>query len=72
MKFAGKIAIVTGAAQGIGRACAERLLEDGAKVVLADNNENALKTGVELYGASPEIIDCKVSSNLHVADLKFL
>ena len=32
----GKAAIVTGAAQGIGRACAERLARDGARVMLSD------------------------------------
>lgn len=34
-----KIAIVTGAARGIGKACAQRLLENGAKVVIADLRE---------------------------------
>jgi glucose 1-dehydrogenase len=36
MKLAGKVAVVTGAAQGLGRACAERFLADGAKVVIGD------------------------------------
>jgi 3-hydroxybutyrate dehydrogenase len=36
-----KVAIVTGAASGIGLACAERLARDGCAVVLADLNEAA-------------------------------
>ena len=35
-RLAGKVAIVTGAAQGIGRAIVARLADDGAKVALAD------------------------------------
>jgi NAD(P)-dependent dehydrogenase (short-subunit alcohol dehydrogenase family) len=42
MRFEGKTAIVTGAASGIGRACALRLAREGARVMLGDWNEEGL------------------------------
>ena len=36
MKLEGKVAIVTGAASGLGRAIAERFLKEGARVAIAD------------------------------------
>ncbi|MGZ8255852.1 MAG: SDR family NAD(P)-dependent oxidoreductase [Burkholderiaceae bacterium] len=39
MKLADRVAIVTGAAQGIGAACARAFAEEGARVVVADVNE---------------------------------
>lgn len=42
MRFTGKVAVVTGAASGIGHAIAERLLAEGAKVVGSDLKPIAL------------------------------
>ena len=42
MGFEGKTALVTGAAVGIGRACALRFAEEGANVVAADVNPGTL------------------------------
>jgi NAD(P)-dependent dehydrogenase (short-subunit alcohol dehydrogenase family) len=41
--FAGKVAVITGAASGIGRAIAEECVRAGAKVVLADIEELPLR-----------------------------
>jgi 2,3-dihydroxy-2,3-dihydro-p-cumate dehydrogenase len=40
-RFDGRVAVVTGAAKGIGRAIAERLVEEGAALALADVLEDA-------------------------------
>lgn len=51
-RFTGKIAIVTGAGQGIGQGVALRLAREGAAVVVADYNAStAAETGVEIQVA---------------------
>lgn len=51
-RFAGKVALVTGAAGGIGRATAERLAEGGARVMLTDIDGGRLDATVRNLRAS--------------------
>jgi 2-hydroxycyclohexanecarboxyl-CoA dehydrogenase len=56
-----KVTIVTGAAQGIGRAIATRLAEEGAKIVIADIQEGvAASTAKDLNAAGCSAIAVKL------------
>src|SRR5947209_2389516 len=55
--FQGKVAVVTGAASGIGRALAEKCVGEGMKVVLADVEEKALnQASVELKALGGDVL----------------
>jgi 3-oxoacyl-[acyl-carrier protein] reductase/pyridoxal 4-dehydrogenase len=56
MKLEGRVAIVTGAAQGIGRAIAEKLHEEGAQIAAADlNGEGAKEVAEGLDGLGIQV-----------------
>ncbi|MCZ6672637.1 MAG: SDR family oxidoreductase [Verrucomicrobia bacterium] len=52
MKLKDKVAIITGAGSGIGRATVQKFIEEGASIVACDINPNALET---LASEQPEI-----------------
>lgn len=52
MQLTGKIAIITGAASGIGRATAMLMAQEGARVVVADVNETGGRQAVEAIAAA--------------------
>jgi glucose 1-dehydrogenase len=66
----GKHAIVTGGARGIGRACAERLLQEGAKVAILDiDPATGEKTSQELRTLGESIfVRCDVGIKAAVDD----
>lgn len=52
----GKVAVVTGAARGMGRSHAERFVAEGAKVVLTDLNEEAGRTLAKQLGQGAHFV----------------
>jgi NAD(P)-dependent dehydrogenase (short-subunit alcohol dehydrogenase family) len=52
MRFTDQVAIITGSAQGVGRATATRLASEGATVVINDINEPGIEDTVASIGAN--------------------
>ena len=67
----GKVAVISGAAAGIGQASAVRLAEEGAQIVIADR-EDAAKTLqlIKSAGGKAQAIRCDVSDPESVAGLQ--
>ena len=68
-RLAGKVAIVTGAASGIGRAAAELFAREGARVVAADRNDACdVVAGIIAGGGEALAVQVDVSSTPAVRD----
>ena len=70
--FKDKVAVITGAASGIGYGLAERAAGEGMKVVLADIEEGALEKaerGIKALGAETLAVKTDVSRAGDVKDL---
>ena len=69
MRLEGKVAAITGAASGFGRAAARRFVEEGARVVLGDIQEDAGRAVAEELGDAAVFSRCDVTSEEDVANL---
>ena len=66
LDFSGKVAVITGAAQGLGKLLAEELAQRGAKLVISDINEAGVrKVADDIASTGAEIValKCDVSKN---------
>jgi NAD(P)-dependent dehydrogenase (short-subunit alcohol dehydrogenase family) len=69
-RFAGRVAAVTGAASGIGRATAIRLAREGAKVALIDRDHDgavAVEKDITAHSSSARAYGCDIARSTEVS-----
>lgn len=69
MNFSGKVAMITGATRGIGRAATEIIIANGGKVIATGRNEQVLKELVDEYHDKICTYKCDVSDELSVRQM---
>ena len=62
-----KVAIITGAARGIGLACARRFVTEGARVLIADIDEREGMRAAQALGTAARFFRCDVGDAKNVA-----
>ena len=65
----GRVAAITGASSGIGRAAAERFAEEGAKVAIGDIQDDAGRELADSLGDAAIYVHCDVTSEHDVSGL---
>ncbi len=68
-RLEGRVAAITGASSGIGRAAAERFVEEGARVVIGDIQDDAGRALAEELGDGAVFVRCDVTAENDVAAL---
>lgn len=62
-----RVAVVTGGAQGLGRAIADQMVAEGARVVIADIDLDAARAASDQIGSDAVAVRCDVTSEVDVA-----
>lgn len=69
LNLQGKIAVVTGAAQGIGKAIAQELIDCGARVVVSDVNDDMGQATASELGDNATFTHCNIADYDEVSSL---
>ncbi len=67
MSLRGRVAVVTGAASGIGRGIAEHLLDGGMKVALLDRDESVLELAAAMGRETGSVVGLEVDVGRHAS-----
>jgi meso-butanediol dehydrogenase/(S,S)-butanediol dehydrogenase/diacetyl reductase len=68
-RFEQRVAVITGAARGIGRAVAARLLEEGARVAITDIDEELGRRTAETLGSNCLFVKCDHTISAECAEV---
>src|SRR5215203_1278117 len=66
MRFEDRVAVVTGGGSGIGLATVERVVNEGARVVVGDVDKSRLDAVAESFGDAVRIVPCDVTDEAAV------
>jgi 3-oxoacyl-[acyl-carrier protein] reductase len=68
-QFKEQVAVITGAASGLGLAIAKKLAGEGARVAMIDLGEDALKSAAREVGAAASVFQCDVTNEAQVGSV---
>ena len=66
MSLSGQVALVTGGGTGIGKAIAQAMHKEGAKIIIVGRKEEILKEAQAELGSDVEMMTCDVTQEDHV------